>query len=239
MTDDRHPFLTLYCSHCGKPLKVRLSCGDRTCPTCRKKWFGYHFDTILKIVSGWTRVYFMTLTVRNIPDRSFGRFHVDYLRRDFGKLRRKVKVIAGGFYVVQVTNAGSGWHLHLHVIYDGSYVHQKKLSRLWCDITSGSWIVGIREVQDRKKAVAYLLRDFLQTPKIRPEDAEAFNSIFRGSRLVQPFGLYRKTKFRIPYECPDCGDSSWALLEQICSGIYGKKKKKGSGGSGESGGDDP
>jgi len=220
MTDDRHPFLTLNCSHCGHPLKVRLNCGDRTCPTCRKKWFGYHFGTILEIVSKWKAVYFMTLTLRNIPDRSWGRYHVKELRENFGKLRCRFKTILGGFYCVQVTNSGNGWHLHLHVLFDGSYVHQPALSKAWAEITSGSWIVGIELVADRKKAVRYLLQDFLQAPKIRPEDVESFNSVFRGSRLVQPFGLYRKTRFRVPYKCPDCGECCWVILDTL----LGKKR---------------
>ena len=216
MTDDRHPFLTLNCSHCGHALKVKLGCGDRTCPSCRKKWFGYHFGTILEIVSKWKAVYFMTLTLRNIPDREWSRGHVRDLRANFGKLRHRFKTILGGFYCVQTTNRGKGWHLHLHVLFDGSYIHQAALSKAWAEITSGSWIVGIELVQDRRKAVGYLLRDFLQAPKIRPEDVEFFNSVFRGARLIQPFGKYKNVRFlRAPFACPSCGRVEWILLDVL------------------------
>ena len=217
MTDDRHSFRTLNCSHCGHPLRVQIHVGraDRTCPTCRKKWFGYHFGTILEIVSKWKAAYFMTLTLRNIPDEAWSKDHVRQLRENFGKLRLRFKTILGGFYCVQATNSGKGWHLHLHVLFDGSYVHQAALSKAWAEITFGSWIVGIALVNDRKKAVRYLLKDFLQAPKIRPEDVEFFNSVFRGSRLVQPFGLYRKTRFRIPYKCPDCGWTDWITPDDL------------------------
>jgi hypothetical protein len=157
----------------------------------------------------------MTLTVRNIPDQLFGRADVAALRGHFSKLRRRFKTINGGFYVVQTTNAGKGWHLHLHVLFDGQFIAQKALSKAWADITAGSWIVGIERVQQPERAVKYLLMDFLQAPKIRPEDAGAFNFVFRGSRLVQPFGIYRKTKFRIPYKCPDCGETCWQMLEDL------------------------
>lgn len=215
MINDLHPFLTLVCSHCGRPLKVRLSCGDRTCPTCRAKWFGYHFKPILEVVTKWKSVYFMTLTLRNIPDSAFGRYDVKGLRESFGKLRKRFKEIAGGFYVVQVTNNGKGWHLHLHVLFDGSFIAQKALSKAWAEITKGSYIVGIEQVRDRREAVRYLLKDFLQSPKIRPEDRESFNGVFKGSRLVQPFGDYRNTKFRVPYKCPDCGRTEWVDLELL------------------------
>jgi hypothetical protein len=76
-------------------------------------------------------------------------------------------------------------------------------------------MVDIRLIQNPKTAVRYLLSDFLQSPRIRPEDIETFNSIFKGARLVQPFGKYRRFKFRVPYKCPKCGCCCWALLEDL------------------------
>lgn len=215
MADDLHPFITLNCSHCGRPLKVRLSCGDRTCPKCRKKWFGYHFKTLLDCISEWKAVYFLTLTVRNIPDQSFGRHDVKAIRDWFGTFRRRFKSILGGFYVVQATNRGKGWHLHLHVLYDGVFMPKNIIADAWTEISGGSYIVDIKLVQSPKTAVRYLLSDFLQSPRIRPEDFADFNGVFKGSRLVQPFGKYRKTKFRIPFKCPDCGRCEWVNLDEL------------------------
>jgi len=213
--DLRHPFLTLYCGHCGRPLRVKLGCGDRTCPECRRKWFGYHFKALFGLVSRWRAAYFLTLTIKNIPDKAFGRGDVAELRKAFEKLRRRFKQIAGGFYVVQATNKGSGWHLHIHAVFDGAFISQRELSDAWREITTVSFIVDIRKVTDPGTAVRYLLSDFLQAPRIRPEDAATFNGVFRGSRLVQPFGKYRATKFRTPYKCPDCGSVYWAPLWEL------------------------
>lgn len=216
---NNHPFKTLYCSHCGQTLKVRLSCGDRTCPECRKKWFGYHFKSLVDCVSNWKSPYFMTLTIKNIPDYLWGKYKVKELRGWFGRLRKRFKTISGGFYVVQATNYGRGWHLHLHVLFDGSYIPKNELSKAWEKITEESFIVDIRQVQSPKTAVKYLLSDFLQAPRIRPADREAFNDVFKGSRLVQPFGIYRKIKFRIPFKCPSCGRIEWIDLDRFL-GIY-------------------
>jgi len=218
---ENHPFKTLYCSHCGTSLKVKLSCGDRTCPECRKKWFGYHFKILLNCVKAWKSPYFLTLTIKNIPDYSFGKYCVKDLREAFGKLRRRFKKIAGGFYVVQATNYGRGWHLHLHVLFDGSFILKDEISKIWRIVSGGSYIVDIKQVQSPKTAVRYLLSDFLQAPKIRPEDKETFNFIFKGSRLIQPFGCYRKIKLRIPYKCPHCGRCEWIDLDYLL-GIKGR-----------------
>lgn len=210
-----HPFITLCCGHCGQPLRVRLGCGDRTCSVCRKKWFGYHFKALLDCVTSWKAVYFLTLTTKNIPDEAFGRQDVQRIRKSLEALRRRSRSIDGGFYVVQATNRGKGWHLHLHVLYDGTFLPKKWISDTWSEITAGSYIVDIRLVQDPKTAVRYLLSDFLQTPRIRAEDETVFNLVFKGSRLVQPFGKYRKTKFRTPFECPECGECCWTTIEEL------------------------
>jgi hypothetical protein len=165
------------------------------------------------------------LTVKNIPDYLFGTYNVRELREAFGKLRRRFKRITGGFYVVQATNYGRGWHLHLHALFDGSFIVKNELSKAWMDITGESFIVDIKSLIDPKRAVKYLLSDFLQAPRIRPDDKETFNAVFRGSRLVQPFGIYRKIKLRVPYKCPCCGRVEWIDLDRFLGvgvGFLGK-----------------
>lgn len=216
IVDLDHPFVSLYCGHCGHPLKFQISCGSRVCAKCRKKWFGYHYNAMLPLVARWKHTIALTLTIRNIPDSQFGRHDVKRIRDYFSKLRKKLPEILGGFYVVQATNYGSGWHLHLHVLYDGVYIPQQKVSRLWKEITAdGSFIVFIRKVNEPKKAISYLLADFSGAPRIRTGDRETYDSVFKGSRLVQPFGCYRNTKFKVPFKCPDCGGTYWAFLEDL------------------------
>jgi len=208
--DALHPMKMILCGHCGHFFKVTLGCGDRTCPACRKKWYGHHFKMLVDLVSGWPSLRFMTLTLKNVPDSDFSKYHIKFLRKCFARLRARFpKVFSGGFYVVQDTNSGNGHHPHLHVLYDGLFIAQKDLKKAWSEITGGSFIVDIRAVPDPKGAVHYLLKDFLQAPRIRPEDRDTFNEVFKGSRMVQGFGRYSKTKFRVPYKCPKCGESCW------------------------------
>ena len=77
LIDEKHPFKTLYCSHCGHPHVIELSCGSRVCPKCRRKWFGYHFKALYKLARSWEHPRSLTLTVKNIPDSQFGRHHVN------------------------------------------------------------------------------------------------------------------------------------------------------------------
>lgn len=208
--DPDHPYKTLYCAHCGYVHKVQLSCGSRVCPKCRRKWFGYHFKALYKLVSTWPVIYSLTLTVRNVPQDQFGKPTIKKLRDDFTKLRGCFKAhIYGGFYVVQATEKGRGWHPHLHIIYDGKYVPKEKLVAAWKDITGGDYIIDVAKVRDPKKALRYLLADFSGKPRIGPDSAELYDRVFKGSRLVQPFGIYRAYKIRTPFKCPVCGHTEW------------------------------
>ena len=182
---------------------------------CRKKWFGYHYKSLWEIVSKWPTVYFLTLTIRNIPDDDFGKGQVRRIRTYFTRLRKAYPQIKGGFYVVQATNSGNGWHLHLHVLYDGSFIPQSELSKTWDRVSCGSRIVYVEKARDPKTGLRYLLSDFSGAPRIRAGDVYLYNAVFKSSRLVQPFGKYRAVKLRVPFKCPNCGSTSWDLLENI------------------------
>jgi hypothetical protein len=216
-TDDPdHPIRTFYCSHCGYPLRIKMSCGDRTCPTCRRKWYGYHYGALKQYIASWPKVYFLTLTLKNIPDKEISKWHVQRLREAFSKLRYLLRPsIKDGYYVIQITNSGAGWHLHLHVLFCGEYLPVALIEKAWHEITKDSYIVNIKLVDKWEYALRYLLSDFRGKPRIREQDREAYNNLLFRSRLVQGFGKYSKIKLRVPFRCPVCGDCSWTLLEVL------------------------
>jgi hypothetical protein len=216
--DPDHPIRTFYCSHCGYPLRIKMSCGDRTCPTCRRKWYGYHYGALKQYIASWPKVYFLTLTLKNIPDKQISKWHLQRLREAFSKLRYRLRHrIKDGYYVIQMTNSGTGWHLHLHALFCGEYVPVTQIAESWHQITKDSYIVNIKLVEKWEYALRYLLSDFQGKPRIREQDHEAYNSLLHGSRLVQGFGRYSKIKLRVPFRCPVCGDCSWTILESLLS----------------------
>lgn len=215
-----HKYITLHCTSCGRQVVINLNCGDRTCPYCRKKYFGKHFQSLLGVVRGWETVRMVTLTVRNIPDENFHKGRVKWIRSCFNKLRHrkmwKLRVV-GGFYFVHTTHTEKGWHLHIHLIYRGDFLPHLWLRRAWSDITGGSYIVDIRArgyPAAAETAVRYLLSDLHQKPDIREGDKDQFNSVFHGARLLQGFGEYSRCKpERKPLVCPDCGGTDWWIPE--------------------------
>jgi len=227
----RHEFRTVYCEHDGFKRKILIGCGRRSCPICRKRWYGQHFETLRALVAGWEHPRFITLTLKNIPDEEFaarGREHVLFARLCFSKLRRKVPRIEGGFYAIEITNHGKGFHLHLHVVYDGGYIEKQALKAAWSEITGDSFIVDVKDVYDARGAVNYLLKDLLKAPKIRPEDIAVFDQVFAGSHMIQPFGPRGKTKYkiaRVPVRCPLCGGTSW-ISERRLNEFFDKERPR-------------
>lgn len=213
---ESHSVLHVLCTKCGFKHTVRLNCGDRTCRCCRVKWYGHHYENLKKYLKSWNKVRIFELTLKNIPDRDFGKNTIKYLRKCFSKLiHRKFykKSINGGFYFLHITNRGNGWHPHLHIVYDGDYIPKKKLEADWFDITGDSFVVWIRANNSVSKALQYLLSDLLQKTKIRNQDRDQYNAVLKGSRIVQGFGKYSKISFKRPFVCPECGNDSWVVEE--------------------------
>lgn len=224
LSEGEHEHRTLICEHCGHSFKVLMDCGDRTCPVCRRKWFGRHFKPLLRCMETWKRRATLTLTLKNVPDQLFTRKFVGKLRKCLSKLlhRKYFKQrISGGFYVVQATNKGKGWHLHLHVVFEGDFIDQETISKAWREITKDSYIVWVKNLVSSERALAYLLSDFQGgAPRIRPQDQEQYNLVFKGSRLVQGFGKYAKFKLeKNLFPCPVCGSTDcWCPFDQSVVG---------------------
>lgn len=218
-----HYTITILCSFCGYKYVAQLSCGDRTCPVCRRKWYGYHFKSLKKIFEPVeSELKFLTLTLKNIPDAEFGRASVKRLRDAWNKLlhrkidpgnkldkRRYSDYFKAGFYFIQLTNIGNGYHLHLHVIFAGPFIAKQKIATAWFEITRDSYIVDICRVRSFGRAVHYLLGDLLQKPRIRPGDRGKYNEALKGARLIQGFGSWARVKIRRPFTCPNCENDTW------------------------------
>lgn len=223
--DTEHATITILCTNCGYQYVATLNCGDRTCPECRRRWYGYHYKSLKKIFGPVVSdLKFLTLTLKNIPDNDFNKDKVKYLRKCFNKLvhnkiypwnkldkRRFGDLMKAGFYFIQLTNTGRGFHLHLHVIYAGDFIPRELIKEAWRRITGDSFIIDIRKVNDVGRAVKYLLGDLLQRPRIRPGDRTKYNEALKGARLIQGFGSWAKLKIRTPFVCPNCENDNWLV----------------------------
>ena len=113
---------------CGtRPINLKNACNKSFCPNCsekRKKRLRRRLLPFLKYYKN-TSTYkwrFLTISPENYSDYKEGKIH---LRKSWNKFIRRDYIterIYGGFYVMEVTNKGKGWNLHIHSIIYSKYL---------------------------------------------------------------------------------------------------------------------
>lgn len=87
------------------------------------------------------------------------------------------------------------WHPHLHIISEGTFLHQVDLSELWRQITGDSFIVHIRMLEDAKEAAFYLSKYVTKSTNAAVwkdnEAASEWICASRGLRSAATFGNWR------------------------------------------------
>jgi len=199
---------------------VPLTCGRRTCPHCAHRRYLRLKDEYSHLNRKIRRGRILTLTLKNGLNVAE---LVDKAISSFKKLRRReiFRNVRGGFYAVEVVPKDAGlWNVHLHVIFDGPFLPQGKLSENWYDITGDSYVVDIQLLRKRNAGVKYVLGYCSDEDKVRdtwggvPESRKKeFERAVKHRRLVQTFGhLHGVQKRDSVFECPECGGTNWINL---------------------------
>ncbi len=167
------------------------------------------------MVESMTHPKLLTLTLVN--KNYLSREDVSGLRRSFSKLMRRKfykNRILGGLYVIEITNKGRGWNIHLHALIDTlpgnqGFLPQSQISKDWLDITKDSWIVDVRTADNPRKGLSYLLKYFIKPPNINGKNS-IYNDVLKRSRLIQTFGsLYGSRPEKLIMTCEKCGGIYW------------------------------
>jgi hypothetical protein len=177
-----------------KPRLQLQACKDRLCPRCQHERGRQARVRVLEIIRFYNAARLITLTLRS-TDEPLAELYARLF--DCWRVLRqspwwKAKVQAGVYAVEVTVNRETGsWHPHLHIIYEGDYIDQRELSRVWRDITLDSPIVDIRAVHNRAGAARYVA-DYIAKPaelgEWTDEQIREFAEALRGKRLVHTFG---------------------------------------------------
>lgn len=223
------------CTACGASWWVTTKCRSRICPICSWKTAQARARLIQNMIAGLKHPKFITLTMpRWGGDPGEG---IRFLRKAFGRLRKSGAIpgLEGGCYSIEVVPKEDGWHIHMHLILDCSYIPQKKLIAAW-GIALGmpSPSVDIRDAgsTDAAKYVAKYV-----TKSLNPKDGpEAFAKLYQaiaGVRLFSLFGkwyknapimeMWQMAKQKIQAKCPCCGELG-TLFDVRCGRfVFGKE----------------
>lgn len=179
---------------------VHLSCDkchDCWCAPCQAEKGTLLKERLAQHLTGRT-VRFLTLTLRH--SRTPLADQIDRLYASFTRLRHRrawKDHVRGGLAVREekVADADGLWHVHLHILWEGSFWEQKEISREWHAVTGDSSIVDVRRVSDSTAAAHYISK-YLS----KPCDQSVFRSTehldevilsTRGRRRALPFGSWK------------------------------------------------
>lgn len=129
------------CCGCHKRTIVFNRCDVGWCPICAPRLAFRRKERV-----GWWAALIkqpkhVVLTVKNFPRLT--RQSVKLFKDCFSKLRRRqfASNWQGGFYSLEVTNEGEGWHLHLHALIDARWIDAGKLSQEWAKIVGQDFAI--------------------------------------------------------------------------------------------------
>lgn len=184
------------CKGCTKVRKFLNRCDRFYCPECQPRLSRERKESIEWWTKSIPQPKHVVLTIRNTD--TLERSHVKEIKSAFSRLRRTrfCHNWNGGFYSVECTNEGRGWHLHIHALVDARYIDCRELAIQWEKATRGQGnIVKVKDCRNKsylQEVTKYAVKGS-DLAKWSPLDILKFINAFEGTRQFGVFGsLYRK-----------------------------------------------
>jgi hypothetical protein len=189
------------CNGCGDVQVFRNRCDQFFCPECQPKLARRRAEGVKWWTTQVTQPKHVVLTIRNIPELTKG--HVLEFKKFLTRLRHRkfCSNWKAGFYSIEITNEGNGWHLHAHLLVDCRWVDAGGLSREWCSVTGGlGFIVKVKDCRQAdylREVTKYAVKGS-ELSKWTGAQIRQFIESFRGTKTFGTFGwLYgKRTEFR-------------------------------------------
>lgn len=189
--ENDHPFISIFCTHCGDVKKVPVYCGNRFCQTCagprtmrvrdRISWLIKHRNK-----RKGTMIKHLTLTIRNNADLPA---MVKSIVASFRRLRQRKafkEAIIGGVFVIELTNTGNDWHAHIHAVVQSFRIEWAELRDMWYKCSHGSSGVFIQNIPP-VEAVRYLTK-YIALCDLSTDNQLIATDVLKNYRLFNPFG---------------------------------------------------
>lgn len=136
------------CNDCGRTGQFPNRCDTFLCPECQPRLANERKEAVAWWALRITQPKHVVLTLRNQPEISA--HHIKEVKRWFRNLRarRFADNWNGGFYALEVTNEGRGWHIHLHALVNARWIDAAELARQWDSVTNhNGHIVKVKDTR--------------------------------------------------------------------------------------------
>lgn len=178
---------------------VANHCHNRHCEACCKNKRAALVAAVShQLKTRRQRCRFLTFTLKCQPVPLVDQ--LDRLLASFRRLRQRQfwkKLVTGGAFFVEIKLGANSnaWHVHLHVLAEGLWIDQKKLSAEWHAVTGDSFIVDCRAIAEDAKVASYVAKYAtkpLHSAVIdQPDKLDECIVSVRGRRLIQCFGTWK------------------------------------------------
>jgi len=214
------------CGGCQAVRKFYNRCELFFCPECQPRLSAERKESIEWWTHQATQPKHVVLTVRN--SQQITKDYVKWFKACWSKLRRSkfARNWEGGFYSLEVTNEGKGWHLHLHAIVEAKWIDAGELARQWARCVAQDFaIVKVKDCRQReylKEVTKYAVKGS-ELAGWPAADIAAFIDAFKGVRTFGVFGvLYgKRTEWREWLDTLQsergtctCGCNNWTVRDE-------------------------
>lgn len=194
-------FTVCRCNDCARVRRFPNRCDLGYCPECQPRLAWERKESVTWWCREISQPKHVVLTVRNTADLQPG--HVHEIKAWFSRLRRRkfASNWTGGFYSLEVTNEGKGWHLHIHALVDAQWINASQLAQEWNSVTRGAGhIVKVKDARQHNylaEVTKYTVKGS-QLAAWTPDQISTFITAFDGQRTFGVFGsLYgKRTEWR-------------------------------------------
>lgn len=189
------------CTNCGKSQTFYRRCDNFFCPECQPTLAKKRQESIGWWMNQVAQPKHVVLTLRNVSDLS--RDHIKFAKQSLTRLRGRkfCKNWVGGFWSLEVTNEGRGWHIHFHLLIDARWIDQQQLAIEWNAANKGfghiCYVKDGRKSDYKKEVAKYVVKGSLLA-KWSGRDIQTFCVALDGERTFGVFGtLYgKRTQWR-------------------------------------------
>jgi len=119
------------CNSCSTTRVFWNRCERRFCPICAQRLARERKQQLVFWLARLKHAKFLTLTLKNVA--SIDADYMAMVKDRFKKLRRSklFNRVSSGFWSMEVTNQGNGFHVHLHVLFEGPFLEQRDIEAKW------------------------------------------------------------------------------------------------------------
>lgn len=227
------------CSDCRNVTQFEYACSLKWCPRCQWKITERRRQLLAHWVKRITQPKHLVLTQKNFPILTQSRIRQH--QKNLSKIRRLKcwKAVKGGCVSIEITNEGTGWHLHSHWLIDARWLDIKTISEEWGRLCGQEFaIVKIMDCRDTEylQEVTKYVVEGSEMAKWPPEHIAEFVTAIRGRRFFFAFGslfkLGKEIRLEIkaerkPGEPCECGCKDFIFESEEQAALNEIKKLKG------------